>query len=114
MKPLRIYVAGPYSSISEASKESNVRRAIDAGLALFKKGHYPYIPHLTHYVDGVARMSGIDMGYEDYMAWDFAFLDRCDALLFLEHSPGANRELRHAIRHEMEVYLTVDDVPEVH
>ncbi|MBI4443750.1 MAG: DUF4406 domain-containing protein [Acidobacteria bacterium] len=91
---MRIYIAGPYTALSEAQTLQNVQRAIDAALKLYERGHLPYIPHLTHWVDKRAKEIGIEITHDDYIRrWESGWLALCDALLFLGESPGACEEL---------------------
>ena len=46
-----IYVAGPYTATTPKGVEDNVTLAIDTGIELMKLGWYPFIPHLTHYIE---------------------------------------------------------------
>ena len=109
--PLRIYIAGPYTASSEAEIQKNVETAIDASLALYKKGHFPYVPHLTHFIDQRARQTGVQMTWEDYVfRWDSAWLALCDALLFLAESPGARKELELAQRLGKKIFYSLDEV----
>jgi len=112
-KCLKIYVAGPYTTNDEAQIDLNVRRTIDIGLALWKKGHFPYIPHLTHFVDLRARETGVKMKWEDYIEWDRAWLELCDALLFIGSSKGANIELEYAKKLGKTIYYDVRSIPSV-
>lgn len=112
-KGLRIYIAGPYTAESEIQIRQNVMKALDVGLILWKKGHYPYIPHLTHFVDLRAQESGIPMKWEEYIEWDKAWLEVCDALLFLGNSKGAWKELEYAKKLGKTVYYDVDNVPSI-
>ena len=112
-KGLRIYVAGPYTAESEAQIFDNVMKVLDAGLNLWKKVHYPYIPHLTHFVDLRAQEKGIPMKWEDYMEWDKVWLEFCDALLFLDNSKGAKRELEYAKKLGKTIYFDIADVPSI-
>jgi hypothetical protein len=56
MKPLKIHVAGPYTpsnpNLYDAARtgHKNTMEAIRAGIKLRKKGHIPFIPHLTHFI----------------------------------------------------------------
>jgi len=110
---LKIYVAGPYTAGSENEIFQNVLKALDAGLALWKKGHYPYIPHLTHFVDSRAREKGISMKWEDYIEWDRVWLESCDALLYLDDSKGAKIELEYAKKLGKTIYYGTSSVPTV-
>jgi hypothetical protein len=112
-KGLRIYVCGPYTAESETQINQNVAKALDVGLILWKKGHYPYIPHLTHFVDSRARAKGIEMKWEEYIEWDKAWLEVCDALLYLGNSKGAKQELEYAKKLGKIVYYDIAEVPGV-
>jgi Domain of unknown function (DUF4406) len=112
LKALRIYIAGPYTSLDEKGHELNTHRAIDAGIAVFKKGHYPYIPHLTHYVDLRAKAAGIELSWSDYIEWDLPWLDICDALLYLGKSKGADLELERAKKQKKRIYMSIAEIPE--
>lgn len=108
---LKIYIAGPYSADTQRQRHENTTKAIDAGLALWKKGHCPYIPHLTHYVDHRAKLTNIPMSWEEYIEWDKAWLASCDALLFLGSSKGAEIELEFAKKLGKTIFFNVNNVP---
>ena len=93
MKPMQIYVAGPYTGRYRQEVENNVNRAIDAGIEIFHRGHFPYIPHLTDLVDRRAKETGRDMSWDNFMAWDEPWLRKCDALLFLAESKARTSNL---------------------
>ena len=112
---MRIYVAGPYTADTDEERMNNVKRAIDAALDLYKKGHHPYIPHLTHLIDERAKETGMVITREDYVRrWDEPWLEVCDALLLLADSPGAREELDTARNLGKEIFIGgADIVPEV-
>ena len=110
-KALRIYIAGPYSADSEDQVVSNVAVAIDAAIHLVKRGHYPFVPHLTHFVDLRAKEIGAELLWEDYLRWDMEWLKLCDAVLFLGNSKGADLELQAAVEMGKEVYYSLDGIP---
>jgi hypothetical protein len=108
-KSMHIYIAGPYSgSLREVKK--NIKRAVFAGVEMIRRGHYPYIPHLTHYVDQL-KGSKITLEWEDHLDWGLAWLDRCDALLYLGSSRGTEIELNHALNQGKLVFRSIDEVP---
>lgn len=111
-KRLRIYVAGPYTASDQNGHEVNTQKAIDAGIAVFRKGHIPYIPHLTHYVELRAKQTGIKLAWDDYIEWDTPWLDLCDALLYLGKSRGADLELERARRLKKRVFFSVAEIPQ--
>ena len=109
--PLRVYIAGPYSAATEKERVANVQVAIDAGIEVYRKGHFPFIPHLTHYVDLRSVQLGAGLEWKDYIEWDLEWLKCCDAILFLGSSRGADIELRAARSFGLLVFGTVDEVP---
>jgi hypothetical protein len=109
---LKIYIAGPYSADCAKCIHANVISAIDAGIELWKKGHNPYIPHLTHFVDQRAKITNTPMAWNDYIEWDKVWLETCDALLFLGSSKGANLELDLAKKMGKRIFFSINSVPE--
>ncbi len=107
---MKIYIAGPYTASTDLGKLENVRKAMDAGLKVFKKGHTPFIPHLMHYVDKYAEVTGVPMEYQDYMNWDNVWLRECDAILVLAESPGVKVELEEANRLRLKVFNSIDEI----
>ena len=89
MKPLRVYIAGPYS---KGDVVVNVREAMLAWHKLRNCGFIPFCPHLNHFLHLL-----IPLEYEKWLLWDLEWLAVCDALLRLPgESPGADRECRAA------------------
>jgi hypothetical protein len=109
-KPLHIYVAGPYSGSTKTKVEQNVATAIKVGVEVIRKGHYPYIPHLTHFVDGVEGKS-LTLLWEDHLDWGLSWLDRSDALLYIGASRGANIELEYALKRGKAIFRSIEEVP---
>ena len=93
--------------------EENTKRAIRAGIAVLLKGHYPYIPHLTHFVDLLSKEEGIPLRWEDYIDWDLTWIRLCDALLYLGDSRGARLELEYAKRLGKKIFTRLDDIPQL-
>ena len=109
---MTIYIAGPYCGADWAATDANVQRALEAGIEVHKKGHTPFVPHLSHYLDLKAKAKGISIGYEEWMAHCFNWLSGCDALLYLGSSPGADRELQWAREMGLEIYETLEQIAE--
>lgn len=110
-KPLRIYVAGPYSAPTLAGKEENVKKAINVGIALYLRGHYPFIPHLLHFTDLEAKTCDTALGWSEYMSTDIAWLRFADAMFFIGPSPSADVEYIEAKKHNMKIYYDMAKVP---
>jgi hypothetical protein len=114
MKPLIIYVSGPYSSDTEEGRLANTINAIQAGIGVMQKGHYSLIPHLSHFTDRYARdIMRVNFTWEQWMAQDLAFLEKCDAILYLASSKGADIELAKAKELGLQVFYSLDEVPSV-
>ena len=111
MKPLLIYVAGPYTDPDRQGIDRNVNRAIDVGIEIFNRGHFPYVPHLTDLVDRRAKELGRDLSWEDFMAWDAPWLRACDALFLIAESRGANMEMEEARRLGKTIFHSTSEIP---
>jgi hypothetical protein len=110
-KKIRIYIAGPYSAPTHWEREANTQRAIEIAVILMLKGHEPYVPHLTHYVDLAALDMDISFTYDRYMQLGKEWLQQCDALFYLSSSPGADMELGWAIEMGLQVFRHISEVP---
>ncbi len=110
---MKIYVAGPYTGSTSVEIEENVRRAMEVGLKIWKKGHFPYIPHLTHWPDILSRDLEIEMDWEDYMNWHAPWVDHCDALFLLAESKGALIEYNRAKEEGKKVFHSLEEIPTV-
>ena len=98
-----IYISGPYSI---GDKVMNVLRAIEAGNQVLEIGAIPFIPHLCHFWDMMTPRP-----LEDWMKIDYEMLKRCDGLLWLEgKSIGAWDEVGYALRHQIPVYRSIEEV----
>lgn len=102
---MRVYIAGPYTKGDVAI---NVRDAILMAEELIKRGHVPFIPHLSHFWHLVAP-HGIDFWYD----YDNNFLDHwADCVLRLPgESVGADKEVFRAGTLGLPVYYDIEDLP---
>ncbi len=100
-RPLRVYVAGPYST---GDPEANTAAAIAAGNELLDAGYAPLVPHLSHYW----HTHHTPRAYEDWMRIDLAWITAADAVLRLPGaSPGADREVVLAAELGIPIYASV-------
>src|SRR3972149_5442477 len=104
---MRIYVAGPYSAITEEERLANANKAIDIGVELMKRGHTIFVPHLCHFIH--QRWPGIS--WERWMSVDLDILQIFDAIFFINPSRGATIELNRAMEWGVKVYYNVSEVP---
>lgn len=108
---MRIYIAGPYTADSDSQIQKNVNNAIDTAILVFKKGHYPYIPHLTHWIEIRNMETNQGLKWEDYIEMDRIWLENCDALLYLGSSKGADIELNHAKKEGKPIFYSITEIP---
>lgn len=98
-----IYVASPYT---KGRVVDNIRNPILVGDELIKLGYTPFLPLLTHFWDLISPHS-----YEEWMTMDFVWILKCDALLRLPgESSGADREVEHALAHDISVFHSVEEL----
>ncbi|MCL4376301.1 hypothetical protein M1558_02315 [Candidatus Parvarchaeota archaeon] len=117
-RPLKIYIAGPYTPNNASSHDSariaheNTVNAINFGIDAADKGHLPYIPHLSHFVHLYGKKV---LSYDYYTKADIEWLKDCDAILYYHHkigdSKGADNELKIAIDSGKTVFFSVYDIP---
>lgn len=102
---MKIYIAGPYS---HPDPVINTNNAIQAAEEVLKKGHVPYIPHLTllwHLVSPHV----VEFWYE----YDQVWLRYCNAVLRLPGpSKGADDEVAIAINLCLPIYRSIAEIPE--
>ena len=113
---LKIYVAGPYQpkncSLHDASRvaQRNTDKAIEVGNALIEKGHYPFIPHLSHFIH--IHYSCKRDYFEWWYEYDNTFLNNwADALFFIAPSHGATNELELAKKLGLKIFYRLSEVP---
>lgn len=105
-RDLLIYLAGPITATATKSTEDHVAAAVNVYLRLIRAGLPAFCPHLT-----AAFPSAFGILYDTWMAYDYAVLDRCNAVLMLDgwrESRGAMLEREYARQHGLTVYEDVD------
>lgn len=109
----KIYIAGKLSAPTFEGMEKNVYTAIDAWIEVYKKGHFPYLPHTTFFVNNRATQHGVNIPWEDWLTQDKVWLDLCDALLYLSPSTGADLEKNMAEKLGKKIYYAITEIPTV-
>ena len=110
---MRIYVAGPYNPRGADTHDAarianhNVQAAIKIAIELIKKGHNPYVPHLTHYLH---IESDVAFPGEKWYEMDNEWLDYCDALFYIAPSVGADLELKRVKSQGKPAYFSLEEV----
>lgn len=104
-----IMVAGPYSAGTAEQRQSNLDAMNCAAAQVFARGHIPVVG--VNAALPVALQPGVADFRKAIMDISLALAERCDAVLLLGESPGANME-RDIIREKGgAVYLHVEDIP---
>lgn len=105
-----IAVAGPYSAETAEQRQRNLNAMNEAAAEVMRRGHIPVIG--VNAALPVVACLGDDMNrYEAIMAISLALVDKCDAILMIGESPGANRE-RDLVRLKgLPVYESVAEIP---
>ena len=104
-----IGVAGPYSADTEAQRQANLYNMNKAAARLLEMGHTPLIG--VNAALPVVQQAKLDNPYEAIMAISMAVIDKCDALLLIAESPGANRERDRIIAKGLPVYYNLGEIP---
>jgi hypothetical protein len=102
---IKVYIASPYTKGDAAV---NVRVQLDAGHELMNHGFAPCIPLMSHFQHMVNPRP-----YEDWMKNDLVWVEACDCLVRLPgESPGADREVAHAMKLGKSVFYSLEEVYE--
>ena len=100
---IKIYIASAYSIGDVAN---NVKRQIDCADWLMNFGFAPFVPLLTHFQHLVHPRP-----YQDWLDLDFEWIKSCDCLLRLAgESKGADLEVEFALKNNMPVFYSVEDI----
>lgn len=101
-RPLRIYVAGPYS---KGVPDETFARVTDAAEQLAAAGWLPFVPHTMTFLWAVRHQHP----KEFWLAFDDEWLAACDAIVRLPgESTGADAEVALAGRLGLLIYQSVE------
>lgn len=115
-KPMRIYVAGPYSAPTRDGVEANIQRAMRTAASCMFRGHDAHCPHTA--TDPIEQYAtAYHKGWLDYERWmrlDFGLIRHwATALFYIAPSPGTDRELALAEELGLTVFRSLDEVPDL-
>lgn len=97
-----VFISSPYTNGCQAA---NVREQHEAFDLLLRLGHFPFAPLMSHYHQIIFPVT-----YERWIAWDLAWIERCDCVLRLPgESPGADRECAHTEENGIPVIRTEEE-----
>lgn len=105
-----IAIAGPYSASTEEKKAENLRRMNEVAAQVLQRGHVPMIGAnmalpMLKFIDDKAQH------YEAIMKISLGIVERCDAILMIGESPGANRERDLMLSLNRPVYWKLEELP---
>lgn len=104
-----IYLSGPYTAPTYTATNRNIMAAREVAIKVFEMGAVAITPHLLTFHFEV----DCKLAYDDYMAADYAIIERCDALLMIprwQYSKGANLELQFAESHALPVFYSTEEL----
>ncbi len=104
-----IIVAGPYSAETEEQRRRNLDAMEEAAARVLERGHIPVIG--VNAALPIVERARVEDRYEALMAISLALAERCDAILLIGESPGANRERDALARLGRPVYRAVEEIP---
>lgn len=105
-----IAVAGPYSAETSEARQRNLEAMNQAAAEVFRRGHVPVIG-VNLALPVVEFLGGEDNRYDAIMKISLAVVGKCDAILIIGGSPGANLE-RELIRGKgLPVYNSTSEIP---
>lgn len=104
-----IAVAGPYSADTPERRQENLDAMNRAAAALMRLGHIPVIG-VNAALPVVLMLEGEDR-YEAIMKISLGVVGRCDGILMIGESPGANRERDLLAAQGRPVYHALEEIP---
>lgn len=106
-----IVVAGPYTADSEERMKANLDAMNSAAAEVYRKGHIPVIGvNASLYVADQLK----DIKRNEVISnISFAIVERCDAILMIGSSPGADKEREIIAAKGLPVYYSIEEIPEV-
>lgn len=104
-----VYISGPMTAKDGRTIEQNTADGVAVYLDLLKRGIPAFSPHLS----GAFPSAWSALSHGDWLAYDFAVIDRCSHVLMMprwETSAGALRELEYALEKKIPVFYDVPNL----
>ncbi|MHB1278200.1 MAG: DUF4406 domain-containing protein [Bacteroidia bacterium] len=102
-------IAGPYSADTEEQRQKNLDALNEAAARVLERGHIPVIG--VNAALPVVNQTSLPDKYKAMMDISLALVDRCEGLLLLAESPGANRERDLILSKGLPVFYGLNEVP---
>ncbi|HSE79744.1 MAG TPA: DUF4406 domain-containing protein [Alphaproteobacteria bacterium] len=108
---LLIMVAGPYSAPTAAARAANLAAMNRVAAEVLRRGHIPMIG--VNAALPVLDAAGLAFSDPAMMTISLALAERCDAVLQIGRSPGANREVAAIRARGGRIYHSLDELPDI-
>ncbi len=109
-----IYIAGKYNAPTDGERLLNTHKAIDIGIKVYEKGHYPIIPHLTHWIEKRMDYLGYPPRPNEYWYdFDNLILPKCDGFIKIcnnGESKGADAEEKLARKLNLKIFTCLEEI----
>jgi hypothetical protein len=104
-----IAVAGPYSASTEEQRSENLKAMNETAAEVYRRGHIPVIGvnaslFVADELNDLPRNEVINK-------ISFAIVEKCDAILIIGSSPGADVERNIIAGKGLPVYYSIDEIP---
>lgn len=110
-----IYIAGKYNAPTDGERLRNTNKAIDFGIEVYKRGHYPHIPHLTHWIEKRMDYNGEPPRQNDYWyVFDNLIIPKMDGFIKIcndGESKGADAEEALCRKLGIRIFKSLDEIP---
>ncbi|MDQ3021499.1 MAG: DUF4406 domain-containing protein [Bacteroidota bacterium] len=106
-----IGVAGPYSADTEQKRRLNLDAMNDAAARLLELGHVPIVG--MNAALAIVERADIKDKYKATMDISLAVIDKCEAILILGESPGANKERDLILSKGLPVYYSIEAISKI-
>ena len=104
-----IGAAGPYSAETAEQRQKNLDAMNIAAARLLEKGHIPLIG--INAALPVVEQSHMEDRYKAIMDISLIVIDKCEGLLLLAESPGANRERDLILSKGLPLFYDINEIP---
>lgn len=105
-----IGIAGPYSAPTEEQRQKNLDAMNEAAARVLEKGHIPIIG--MNAALPIVSITNIEDKYKATMDISLAVIDKCDAILMIGESPGADKERDLVKSKGLPVYYSLEEIPD--
>jgi hypothetical protein len=105
-----IMIAGPYSAPTEEQRQQNLDALNRVAAQVLHQGHIPVIG--MNAALPVVEQAKPDNPYQAIMDISLALAEKCDAVLMIGESPGANMEREVFVRKGLPVYNELKEIPD--